>query len=192
MAMKRGKTRRMDVESLARKNYIMELRRTGATYATILQTLRQHPAWMSRLPKSYNARKVWQDCMAAIEHTQTDLSESANVVRQQELDRLDRMLLGIWTRAQTGDDRAIASVLGIMARRARYIPGLETPQTIAPTTPDGTESYKPFGESDVTDEYVHDVAGLLAQYGLYHLGAAADNGTTLAGHTNGTPEPTPE
>ena len=180
-----------ELGAMERRAFVFDLRRTGASYRTIFETMQQHPTWSTRLPKTYNVRKVWQDVMRMMEFIQAELSESVNSVRQQELDRLDRMLLGVWARAQSGDDRAIASVLGIMARRARYLPGLEAPQTVAPTNVDGTESYKPFGESEITDEYVRDVAGLLAQYGLYHLGPDASNGTHVTDTHNGAPEPTP-
>ena len=141
----------------------------------------EHAQWRTRLPRSYNARKVHEDVMLELGRMRTELAELVDDVRTQELDRLDRMLLGVWDRASHGDPHAITNVLAIMARRARYLPGLEGPVTIAPTNVDGTASYGE-GPAEVTDEYVTNVAALLAQYGLYEAhtngeAASASNGT---------------
>lgn len=49
------------------------------------------------------------------------VEESAAQVRQQELARLDAMLMGLWTKARRGDAQAVDRVLRIMDRRAHYL-----------------------------------------------------------------------
>lgn len=53
--------------------------------------------------------------------------EQAEEVRRMELERLDKMLRGLWPAALTGHQGAIDRVIKIMDRRARYISGLNAP-----------------------------------------------------------------
>lgn len=60
------------------------------------------------------------------------VEESAAQVRQQELARLDAMLMGLWTKARRGDAQSVDRVLRIMDRRAHYL-GLDLiaePETV--------------------------------------------------------------
>src|SRR3990167_3847811 len=52
--------------------------------------------------------------------------EHADVLREVEATRLDRMLAGVWAAAQTGDTDAIDTVLKIMKRRSQLL-GLDMP-----------------------------------------------------------------
>ncbi|MDA9095396.1 hypothetical protein N9J88_03270 [Porticoccaceae bacterium] len=51
------------------------------------------------------------------------------------------------TGGQAGDPRYLTAILSIVERRCRLL-GLDLPQKIAPTTPDGSESYQPKDLSD--------------------------------------------
>lgn len=55
--------------------------------------------------------------------------EDAYDVRRLESERLDRMFLGVWTRAKQGDAEAIAAAMRIMERRAKYL-GLDAPAKV--------------------------------------------------------------
>ena len=55
--------------------------------------------------------------------------EPGNKVRQIELERLDRMMMGLWPKAVNGDEKATGQCLQIMELRARYL-GLFAPQNI--------------------------------------------------------------
>jgi len=134
---RQGRTRPLTLAAAERRAHVFQLRRTGATYAVIYATMRQDAAWRDRLPKSYNARHVHTDVMVELQRLRTELAEDAEAVRTQELDRLDRMLLGLWPRAQAGDTLAVHTVLELMARRARLVPGLETPLTLDATVEAG-------------------------------------------------------
>lgn len=49
------------------------------------------------------------------------IAEPAEAIVEQELQRLDAMLAGLWPRATTGNVRAVEGVLQIMNRRAKYL-----------------------------------------------------------------------
>lgn len=52
--------------------------------------------------------------------------EPAEAVLKMELERLDKMLLGMWKKAAAGDLQALDRALKIQDRRARYL-GLDAP-----------------------------------------------------------------
>jgi hypothetical protein len=52
--------------------------------------------------------------------------DAAEQVRALELERLNRMLDGVWPAAESGDPRAIDSVIKLMDRRSKYL-GLDSP-----------------------------------------------------------------
>ena len=55
------------------------------------------------------------------------------------------------TGTQTGDPRYLTAILSIVERRCRLL-GLDLPQKVAPTTPDGKDPYKPLSLKGVPDE----------------------------------------
>lgn len=171
---RRGKTRKSVVTVLVRRQYVFALRCTGATYDAILQAAQRR--FQAELPRSYCRRSVSQDVLAEIRQRREELNELVDTARELELERLDKMLLANWAAAvgrpadlqrglpaQPPDLAFQQMVLNIMARRAKYLPGIEAPIKIAPTTPDGQEPYQPTAQ--ITDTYVAQVAALLAQYG---------------------------
>lgn len=71
--------------------------------------------------------------LAAIKAT---LREPAEDVRTLEVERLDRLMLGVWQRACGGDSEVIDRVLKIMSRRSSLL-GLDAPQKQEITGKDG-------------------------------------------------------
>jgi hypothetical protein len=71
-----------------------------------------------------NRSVTWKLIQSAIREIKR---EPAEAVLQLELTRLDAMLLGVWSKAKTGDIQAINSALRIMERRAAYL-GLDQPK----------------------------------------------------------------
>lgn len=65
----------------------------------------------------------------------------AEALRALEVERLDRLLQGLWVRAQNGELDAVDRALKIAHRRAALL-GLDRPTKIAPTTPNGDEAYE--------------------------------------------------
>lgn len=161
------KAQRMPQDSAIRRTTQTEkqrralaLRTTGASYEQIAQAM------------GYRTRAgAWVAVQEALRKT---LQEPADEVRKLELARLDRWLLTIWPQIQAGSLEALDRGLKIQAQRTYYITGLKVPQQVAPTSPDGTQPYQPFGPQGIADEFVGAVAGILAQYGQ------------LAEHENGT------
>jgi hypothetical protein len=100
----------------------LALRRAGATFAQIARQV--------GYAEEGAAHKA---VMSAIKAT---LREPAEEVRTLEVERLDRLMLGVWQRAIDGKSEAIDRVLKIMDRRARLL-GLDAPRKLAATDPDG-------------------------------------------------------
>ncbi len=109
-----GKDRRgkIPAEIAERRRKALDLRKAGASYDAIAQQL--------RLSGSGSAYKIVQ---AALKAT---YREPADDVRKLELERLDRLTLALWSRAQQGETEAIDRVLKLMDRRAKLL-GLDAP-----------------------------------------------------------------
>ena len=105
-----------------RKLQALELRKAAATYQQIADQLGYRSA-----SGAFNAVK------AALKAT---LREPADELRELEAARLDAMLLPLWRRVQSGDERAVDRVLRIMERRARLL-GLDAPTRGELSGPDG-------------------------------------------------------
>lgn len=90
----------------------LELRKAGVAYAQIAERLGYR--------SSSGAHKAVSSALKAT------LREPADELRKLEVARLDAALLAIWRRVQSGDERAIDRLLGIMKRRADLL-GLDTP-----------------------------------------------------------------
>lgn len=90
----------------------LELRKAGASYQTIAERLGYR--------SSSGAHKAVSSALKAT------LREPADELRELEVTRLDAALLAIWRRVQSGDERAIDRLLGIMKRRAALL-GLDRP-----------------------------------------------------------------
>jgi hypothetical protein len=118
-----------------RKLQALELRKAAVSYQQIADQLGYRSA-----SGAFNAVK------AALKAT---LREPANELRDLEVARLDAMLLVLWRRVQSGDEKAVDRVLRIMERRARLL-GLDAPRRQELSGPDG----KPlaFDLSMLTDE----------------------------------------
>src|SRR5215510_14418499 len=139
---------------LARRQYVLSLRRAGMTYDAIYQAAVRR--FGAELPKSYNRWTVYKDVTEALEVLADEHLDNVRALRSLELERLDQLLFALYPRALgrpadltrgleavPPDLAAVREVLAIQARRARYIPGLEGPYQVAPTTPEGTQSWHP-------------------------------------------------
>ena len=93
----------------------LELRRAGMSYDEIAVAVGYK-----------NNSGAWRAVQRAMKRT---LRESgADEVRDQELDRLDRLQRAVWPRAIQGDLPAVGAVLRIMERRSKML-GLDAPIT---------------------------------------------------------------
>lgn len=105
---------RVNVETVRRRARALELRASGQTYQQIGDEL-------------YNGQRAnaYKDIQKALER---ETNEAASAYRHIELERLDAMTRAVAPAAFEGDLKAIETMLKIMSRRARYIPGLEVPK----------------------------------------------------------------
>ena len=78
--------------------------------------------------------------MSALKQT---LQEPADELRKLELERLDKLLLGVWPQAVRGNQGSVDRALRIMERRAKLL-GLDAPVKSEWSGPDG-------GPIEVTD-----------------------------------------
>jgi len=107
-----SKTSPRRISAKERQRQALELRKAGATYQKIADTLNyKNP--------SGAAQAVMSAMMQIIE-------EPAKEVLKLELERLDAILLSIWKAISQGHLSAIDRGLKIMERRARYL-GLDAP-----------------------------------------------------------------
>lgn len=116
--MAESKTGARRVRGSVRRAQCMNLRRSGATYSEI-------------------GAQVGISRQAAFKHVKTEMlslaevaSEDASAIRALEIDRLDRLQLGIWSSASTGHLGAIDRILKIMERRAKLL-GIDSPTLVA-------------------------------------------------------------
>jgi hypothetical protein len=108
-------TRAYKPEIIDKERKALELRRAGVAYDVIAQNL------------GYTgASGAWTAVQRALKRTLREAG--AEQVRDQELDRLDRMQQAVWGRALQGDLPAVGTVLRIMERRAKML-GLDAPVT---------------------------------------------------------------
>ena len=130
-----GSTSQRRIEAQERRRKAVELRRAGASFRQIAATL--------GMAKS-SAHKTVKVALAELKQ---EVDDQAKLLQVQEADRLDRLQFNLWTRAVGGDVTAIQTVLKIMERRARLL-GLDQPQKVAPTNPQGDAPYHDGAMSD--------------------------------------------
>lgn len=98
---------------------MLELRRAGATFDAIAKTV--------GLANKGSAQKAYQRALKATGGPEM----SRDQAREQEVDRLDRLLTAVWPAAMKGDLQAVRQALQI-SRHRTYILGLAlTPTRIA-------------------------------------------------------------
>lgn len=103
---------RKRIDYAKRRKDALDMRYARSTYQAIADKL-------------YNGNKpqAFRDIQKAIAEL---TKESAEEVRAQEVELLDAMARGLRKRALGGDDKAVASMLRLMERRAKYL-GLDAP-----------------------------------------------------------------
>lgn len=96
--------------------------------------------------------------------------------RAVELERLDRLQVAVWNRALKGDDRAIATVLRLMERRAKLL-GLDEAQKIQAqvVTIDGNRDV----DEDI-ERIVNLIRGVGASEPMALEGGTGESGTTAS------------
>lgn len=119
-----SKTSSYRIKAAERQIKALELRKAGATLRQIGEALdcseqRAHQIICGRLKKINDVR--------------AGLTED---VRQLEIERLDAMFLGLWSRAREGDEKAVRAAVLIMERRAKLL-GIDAPTRTEVSGADG-------------------------------------------------------
>ena len=110
------------VQAHERQKQALQLRTAGVAYEEIAARL------------GYRGRSgAYAAVMRALRAT---LQEPADELRTLELERLDRLLLGVWGQAAKGNQGAVDRALRIMERRAKLL-GLDAPSKTELSGPQG-------------------------------------------------------
>ena len=113
----------------------MKLRKSGWTYEKIaMATVRKFGA--SALPRGYDHRYAYKDVRRELDRLRSDVAEDTADVRDMEIQRLDAMLEGMWSKAARGNVAAVDRVLKIMERRCKIL-GIDAPTKQEHTGKDG-------------------------------------------------------
>ena len=121
----RSVTNPVSLAALRRRQFVLQLRIAGAHYRDIAQSAIEEFG-VSKLPNGWDERYAYKDLMRLLEHTNSEMLEGREHIRQLELERLDVLMMGIWESALDGDKDSVSSVLNIMGRRAK-ITGIDAP-----------------------------------------------------------------
>lgn len=122
-----SKTAASRIRAAERAACIMELRRAGATYATIATEV------------GVTASRAHQVVMSLLRAAQVTAAEDASLMLALELDRLDALYAAVWAAAIEGDGPAIDRVLRVMDRRAKLL-GLDWTARKSRDAREGSES----------------------------------------------------
>ncbi len=99
-----------------RRTQAVQLRLAGVDFETIADRL------------GYSSRgAAYTDITRALEGSLAELKHGADVLRHEELLRLNRLQAGLWSAALAGDTKSAETVLKIIDRRCRLL-GLDAPQ----------------------------------------------------------------
>jgi hypothetical protein len=143
-----------------RRRKALELRKAGANYEQIATQL-----------KYGNKGNAWRDVRDAIRDI---YREPAQDVLRIELQRLDVMLLGLWSKAKAGDTQAIDRVLRIQERRSAY-EGLDAPKLLKIELERELSGHLEKLKAGLSPDVYEQVLGVLAgEHGAAAAGAAAD------------------
>jgi hypothetical protein len=118
---------KLSAETQERRRQALDLRKRGLTYPQIAKAMSVSLG---------TAHKLVQTAISDIP------KELAEDVRLLELERLDRMLAGMWPKAIAGDPKAVAAAVKIMDRRAKYL-GIDAPIKAELTGKDGGQLAPP-------------------------------------------------
>jgi hypothetical protein len=106
-----------EVETVEKERQVIELRRAGYTFDDIAKAV--------GYAYSSGAHQAFRRALK-----RTLIEAGIEELREQELDRLDRLQRSLWTQALTGDTKAALAILRFMEQRAKLL-GLYAPTRIS-------------------------------------------------------------
>ncbi len=116
-----GKASAKKVSIAQRQLMALEMRKSGASYRVIGESIRQYLEQETAKKSKYDYRQAHKDVAAALAEVTGRMLESAEDVLVTELLRLDEMLSAVWDKALAGDGEAVRLVLQLMEHRARLM-----------------------------------------------------------------------
>lgn len=122
---RRQRSKPNDAVTQERRLQALDLRKAGASFRAIGAQL------------NISHEQARTDVMQSLQELAHEQREKTQEYRQLELERLDRMLMAIWTQAAKGDLQAVDRALKISDRRAKLL-GLDAPVKQELTGADGT------------------------------------------------------
>ena len=125
----------------------LELRKTGGSYRQIGRAL------------GVSQETAHKDVMHGLAELATQAHGHAEEYRALEVERLDVAILAVATLVRAGDLAAIDRWIRLSESRRKLL-GLDLPVKVAPTTPDGEESYAGTGVADVAGWLARLAAGI--------------------------------
>ena len=113
-----GASKAQRAKTAERRRRAIELRLAGATYEQIAETL------------GYSSRAAaYVDIDRALRAALAEQHQEADMLRHQELARIDTLQRSVWDAAMQGDLRAVDVALRCIDRRCRLL-GLDAPQRV--------------------------------------------------------------
>jgi len=131
------------IKTAERRAFVLNLRRSGATYAFIAEAARKHFG-EDQLPQGWDCRYAYKDVKRELQKIRDDIGEAVEEIRTLELERLDSLLQELWpivhppvSATQNEEDeslvydvdtrlRTVDRILKIMDRRLSLVPDLAT------------------------------------------------------------------
>lgn len=120
------KTKPIHISAAEKRAQALMLREAGLTFQQIARQI------------ECSTTRAHQYVKDELKRLADQAAESADSIRQLELERLDRMTTGIWSKAKSGDLRSIDRMVKIIEQRSKLL-GLYAPTKLAATNKDGDE-----------------------------------------------------
>ena len=165
--MPRNKTNGQLIKTAERRTFVLNLRKSGASYEQIAQATAQHFG-LDTLPNGWDVRYAWKDVTRELTVINEERAEGREEVRALHVARCEEMILGLWPQARKGHHGSVDRVLRVMTREAALL-GLDAPVKLAPTDPTGEQEY---GSAQLTNDERR--AALAAIFGDGQIPEAGD------------------
>ncbi|MBP8055183.1 MAG: hypothetical protein KA314_05045 [Chloroflexi bacterium] len=116
-----GKASAKKVSVAQRQLMALEMRKSGASYRVIGESIRAYILQETGKETRYDYRQAQKDVTTALAEVRGRLLDSAENVLTTELLRLDELQSALWDKALAGDGEAIRLTLTVMEQRAKML-----------------------------------------------------------------------
>jgi gas vesicle protein len=158
ISLRKRQQRATDIEAYEKMIKAVELRKKGYSHFEIAHEL------------NCTIGRVTQHITNYLSKLDEDCKETAKEVLRMEMERLDGLLKITYERVMNDEANAaqlcqgIDRIIAVMNRRAKLL-GLDAPQRVAPTTPEGDKPYQ-FSVQEMTDEQLENIVrGFIGETG---------------------------